>query len=126
MRRRPFSNTWLQQPVVAQSLLVLLLLLSAGSMSAGFAQAQASGRMTTPEEEKLEQDFTDPLTTLPQIIVRDSYTPANYGPCTPQVCPRNAETNQCIVRPLIPRIPPNTLLPFVQLVRPTFALLTVQ
>ena len=58
--------------------------------------------------------------------MRDSYTPANYGPCTPQVCPRNAETNQFIVRPLIPRIPPNTLLPFVQLVRLTFALLTAQ
>src|SRR5579863_3518141 len=33
---------------------------------------------TLSEEEKLEQDFTDPLTTLPQLIVRDSYTPANY------------------------------------------------
>ncbi len=77
------------------------------------------------EEEKLEQDFTDPLTTLPQVVIRDSYSPANYGPCTPLACPRNAETNQFIVRPLIPRIPPNTLLPFTQLVRPTFALVTV-
>jgi hypothetical protein len=59
--------------------------------------------------------------------VRDSYTPANYGPgpCTSQSCLRNDQTNQLIVRPLIPRIPPNTILPFVQLVRPTFALVTV-
>src|SRR5262249_7479664 len=90
------------------------------------AQAQISGTTTTPEEEKLEQDFTDPLTTLPQVILRDSYTPASYGPCSPLVCPRNAETNQFIIRPLIPRIPPNSLLPFVQLIRPTFALVTVQ
>jgi len=76
-------------------------------------------------EEKLEQDFTDPLTTLPQLIVRDSYSPANFGPCTQFACPRDAQTNQLIVRPLIPRIPPNTLLPLIQLIRPTFALVTV-
>jgi hypothetical protein len=68
-------------------------------------------------EEKLEQEFTDPLTTLPQLILRDSYSPANYG--TP------VQTNQAIIRPIIPRVPPNTLLPFVQLVRPTFSLVTV-
>ena len=71
---------------------------------------------TQTPEESLEQQFTDPLTSLPQIIVRDSYSPANYG--------TNLETNQLIVRPLIPRIPPNTLLPLVQLIRPTFALVT--
>jgi hypothetical protein len=69
------------------------------------------------EEEQLERDFTDPLTTLPQVIIRDSYTPATYG--------TNVETNQAIIRPLIPRIPPNTLLPVPQLIRPTFALVTV-
>ena len=90
---------------------------------AGIARAQT----TLSEEEQLERDFTDPLSTLPQVLVRDSYTPANYGPgpCTSQACLRNDETNQLIVRPLIPRIPPNTLLPFNQLLRPTFALVTV-
>jgi hypothetical protein len=73
----------------------------------------------------LEREFTDPLTTLPQVIIRDSYTPANYGPCTPRACIRDDETNQVIIRPLIPRIPPNTLLPLMQLVRPTFSLVTV-
>jgi hypothetical protein len=77
------------------------------------------------EEERLEQDFTDPLTTLPQVLIRDSLSPANYGPCTRLACPRNEETNQFIIRPLIPRIPANTLLPFTQLVRPTLALATV-
>jgi len=82
---------------------------------AGHAQTQTISPLT--EEEQLERDFTDPLTTLPQVIIRDSYTPANYG--------ISGQTNQFIIRPLIPRIPPNTLLPLVQLVRPTFELATV-
>ena len=89
------------------------------------AYAQTPTTSSTAAEEKLEQDFTDPLTTLPQLIVRDSYTPANYGPCTAFACIRNYETNQLIIRPLIPRIPPRTFLPFAQLIRPTFALVTV-
>jgi len=87
-----------------------------------FAQTTAA---VLAQEEQLEREFTDPLTTMPQIVVRDSYTPANYGPCTAFACVRDYETNQFIVRPLIPRIPPNTLLPFMQLLRPTFALVTV-
>jgi hypothetical protein len=80
------------------------------------ARAQTSAAINLSEE-KLEQEFTDPLTTLPQLIVRDSYSPATYG--------THVETNQVIIRPIIPRIPPNTLLPFIQLVRPTLALVTV-
>jgi hypothetical protein len=89
------------------------------------AGAQGPPSSSVAEQEKLEQDFTDPLTTLPQLIVRDSYTPANFGPCTPLACPRNYETNQLIIRPLIPRVPPRTFLPFNQLIRPTLALVTV-
>jgi len=103
------------------ALAALLMLLWTIGTGAGFAQAQS----TLSDEEKLERDFTDPLTTLPQLLVRESYTPANYGPCTPQACVRNDETNQLIIRPVIPRIPANTLLPFTQLVRPTFTLVTV-
>lgn len=91
-------------------LVIVLLILVSGDR---FAYAQTTGSA----EEKLEQEFTDPLTSLPQVIVRDSYSPANYG--------TNIQTNQAIIRPIIPRIPPQTLLPFVQLVRPTFALVTV-
>lgn len=89
------------------------------------ASAQGPPSTSLAQEEKLEQDFTDPLTTLPQLIIRDSYTPANYGSCTPLACPRDYETNQLIVRPLIPRVPPRTFLPFNQLIRPTLALVTV-
>jgi hypothetical protein len=80
--------------------------------------AGIAGAQTTPSSgETLEQEFTDPLATLPQLIIRDSYSPATYG--------TNVQTNQVIIRPIIPRVPPNTLLPFTQLVRPTFALVTV-
>jgi hypothetical protein len=108
----------MKAPGAFAALLMLLWTLGTG---ARFAQAQ----LTLSDEEKLERDFTDPLTTLPQLLVRDSYTPANFGPCTPQACVRNDETNQFIIRPVIPRIPANSLLPFTQLVRPTFTLVTV-
>jgi hypothetical protein len=94
-------------------------------LRAEFAQAQSRPATGLAEEELLERDFTDPLTTLPQLILRDSYTPANYGPCAPSSCVRDEETNQVIIRPLIPRVPPRTLLPFAQLIRPTLALVTV-
>jgi hypothetical protein len=84
---------------------------------AGIARAQTPATSAQSEEDKLERDFTDPLSTLPQVIVRDSYTPANFG--------TGLQTNQFLIRPLIPRIPPRTFLPFMQLIRPTFALVTV-
>jgi hypothetical protein len=95
-------------------------------MLTGVAFAQSGGTLTEAQEVKLEQDFTDPLTTLLQLIVRDSYSPANYapGPCTSLSCPRNDQTNQLIVRPLIPRVPSLSLFPFPQLIRPTLALVT--
>ena len=69
------------------------------------------------DELKLEQEFTDPLTTLPQVLMRDSYSPATYG--------THVETNVALIRPIIPRLPPYSLLPFYQLIRPTFELVTV-
>jgi hypothetical protein len=104
---------------------VLISMVGVSLVLAGLANAQGQPSPSVAEEEKLEQDFTDPLTTLPQIIIRDSYTPANYGPCTPLACTRDYETNQLIVRPLIPRVPPRSFLPFNQLIRPTISLVTV-
>lgn len=91
----------------------LILCLSIIVCCCGSASAQPAA---TPDE-TLEQAFTNPLTTLPQIVIRDSYSPAPYG--------THVETNQVIIRPLIPRIPAYTLLPFMQLVRPSFGLVTV-
>ena len=84
----------------AASCSILLLALYVMAPAAGFAQSQATPTSVQLEEEKLERDFTDPLSTLPQLILRDSYTPANYGPCTRRACPRDAETNLAIIRPL--------------------------
>src|SRR5208282_4557173 len=84
-------------------------------ISAEVRLAQAQTKLSS--EEQLEEEFTDPLSSLPQVVIRDAYTPANYG--------TNLQTNQLLVRPIIPRIPANTLLPWIQLVRPTFALVTV-
>ena len=79
----------------------------------GLAQIQTTDRTL----ENLKREFTDPLSTLPQLFFKDTFSPVNYG--------TNVQTNQVVARAIIPRIPPNTLLPFVQLVRPTFSLVTV-
>ena len=81
--------------------------------SLGFGRIQTTNRTL----ENLKREFTDPLTTLPQVFLKDAFSPVNYG--------TNVQTNQVVARAIIPRIPPNTLLPFVQLVRPTFSLVTV-
>jgi hypothetical protein len=91
----------------------LLVVLWVIGSSWAFAQSQTAVRPL----ETLEQEFTDPLTTLPQIFLKDAYSPTNYG--------TNVRTNQLVARAIIPRIPPYTLFPFVQLVRPTFSLVTV-
>jgi hypothetical protein len=82
--------------------------------TAYFAQAQTPDQAA---EEKLIKEFTDPLTTLPQVSLKDAFTPANFG--------THVQTNQVILRPIIPRLPRFSLFPFIQLIRPTFALVTV-
>jgi len=87
----------------AARLSIPLVALCAIALAGEMVFAQTAPTSLESDEAKLEQDFTDPLSTLPQLIVRDSYTPANFG--------THLETNQAIIRPLIPRIPPNSLLP---------------
>jgi hypothetical protein len=84
-----------------------------------FASASASAQDAAPEPsiEQLEDEFSDPLTTLPQIFTQDAYTPVNYGTAAP--------TNRVIARVIVPRLPKYSLFPFVQLVRPSFSLVTV-
>ncbi len=83
-------------------------------------QCPAAGAQEEPgptDRERLAKEFTDPLTTLPQIFLQDAYTPVNYG--------TEAPANRVIVRAIVPRVPRYTLLPFVQLVRPSLSLVTV-
>jgi hypothetical protein len=62
-------------------------------------------------------EFSDPLTTLPQIFLQDAYTFENRG--------TKAPTNRLIARAIVPRVPSFALLPFVQLIRPSISLVTV-
>jgi hypothetical protein len=95
-------------------LTILLLIVSLFFWTpAAWAQAEAS----SPKTKQLAEEFSDPLTTLPQIFVQDAYSPATYG--------TEAQTNRVIIRAIIPRIPRYSLLPFVQLIRPSFFINTV-
>ncbi len=109
---------WPPFPILRTVLWTLLASSCLTAVIAGVSQAQESATTSELEEQQqLERDFTDPLTTLPQLTMRDAYSPATYG--------TSEQTNQVIIRPIIPRVPAQTLLPFVQLVRPTFALVTI-
>jgi hypothetical protein len=80
-------------------------------------EARAQDEPDTSRTAELAREFTDPLTTLPQLFVQDVYTPSSYG--------TDAQSNRVIVRAIVPRVPRFSLLPFVQLVRPTFQLVTI-
>lgn len=82
--------------------------LAAHPVAAGDAETRA---------QRLARDFSDPLTTLPQLVLQDVYTPSSYG--------TEARTNRVILRALVPRIPEFSLLPLPQLVRPSVSIVTV-
>lgn len=62
-------------------------------------------------------EFSDPLTTLPQLFVNDAFTTESFG--------TDAYLNRLTARLIVPRVPETSLLPFVQLIRPSFSLVTV-
>jgi hypothetical protein len=101
--------------------LVAVLVLASSMFNVPSASAQAENEEGAPKhetrEQRLAREFTDPLTTLPQLFVQDAYMPANFG--------THAQTNRVIARAIIPRIPKFTLLPFVQLIRPSVFLDTI-
>jgi hypothetical protein len=96
---------------------VLAAFLAIALLSGPAAFAQDEEEVDTANRERLAREFTDPLTTLPQIFIQDAYTPENHG--------TDAPTNRVIARAIIPRIPRYSLLPFVQLIRPSFSLVTI-
>ena len=95
--------------------LALLLLAVSVSVPGGSASGEEESRDQTVA--RLAEEFSDPLTTLPQLFMQDAYTPVNYG------VPGAA--NRVIARLIVPRLPRYSLFPFVQLVRPSFSLVTV-
>jgi hypothetical protein len=54
---------------------------------------------------------------VPQLFIQDAYTPESYGTA--------AQSNRLIARVIVPRVPRFSLFPFVQLIRPSFSLVTV-
>jgi hypothetical protein len=98
--------------MLAITLVTALLLCRA---AAAAAQTDAEGPRQS--NAKLAEEFNDPLTTLPQLFVQDAYSPSNYG--------TDGETNRVIARLIVPRVPRFSLFPFVQLIRPSFSLVTV-
>ena len=115
MRLRLTLNAyWKSVRKARAALCALLIVLWIAVPCISSAQSQTPGLAT---EETLIKEFTDPLTTLPQISLKDAFTPANFG--------THVQTNQVILRPIIPRLPRFSLFPLVQLIRPTFSLVTV-
>jgi len=111
-------------PLVRRTALTIALVTASLCCRAPAALAESEEPSSTAETTgvptgaaKLEQEFNDPLSSLPQLFVQDAYTPANYG--------TDAQTNRVIARLIVPRIPKYSLLPFVQLVRPSFSVVTV-
>src|SRR5262249_27782205 len=66
---------------------------------------------------KLADEFSDPLTTLPQLFLLDASTPTTYG--------IRGYTNRATARVIVPRLPRFSLFPFVQLIRPSISLVTL-
>ncbi len=95
----------------------LLAIAAVACLLLGASIAGAQEDQPSAAERRLAEDFSDPLTTLPQLFLQDAYTPSNYG--------TDAETNRVILRAIIPRVPKFSFLPFVQLIRPTLSLVTV-
>jgi len=77
MYESPFTplNTWMPLPGNGGLLCALLAVLWGMGLSAGFCQIQTTDRTL----EKLKREFTDPLTILPQVFLKDVFSPVNYG-----------------------------------------------
>jgi hypothetical protein len=105
----------------ANLMIIVTLILLAASLLLATLVASAHAEEPKPSEEKLAElaeEFSDPLTTLPQIFIQSAYTPKFYG--------TDAQANRLIARLIVPRMPRlHSLLPFGQLIRPTFSLVTV-
>jgi hypothetical protein len=110
--RRSTVSVW-RRTDWASRVMPLLAALLAIVAPVAFAQDEEPSLGVT----RLAEEFSDPLTTLPQLFLQDAYTPSNYG--------IDASTNRVIARLIVPRLPKYSLFPFVQLVRPSLSLVTV-
>lgn len=92
--------------------IVAVWLCAVGPAAADSSQAEPSSSASS-----IAAEFSDPLTTLPQLFFQDAYSPESYG--------TDGDFNRLTMRVIVPRVPESALLPFVQLVRPSLSLVTV-
>jgi len=101
--------------VIARALAATLAIAVAGATAV--AAQEETGDTATRAAAKVAAEFSDPLTTLPQIFLQDAWSPDVRG--------SDAQINRIIGRVIVPRVPRSSLLPFVQLIRPSFSVVTV-
>jgi hypothetical protein len=85
-------------------------------LAPGVRAADPAPAAAPQKESDVAAEFSDPLTTLPQLFLNNAYTPENYG--------TDAESNRLTLRVIVPRVPESSLLPFVQLIRPSISVVT--
>lgn len=98
--------------VPALALLALLMMVS--SARAQILEGSWNGNGT--EEDQLAKEVDDPTAILTQLKLQDLYTPRNFQ--------TTAQTNTVQLRPVMP-IEPFPLMPFKQIIRPTFFIKTL-
>jgi len=96
------------------SLVVFVFLVLAGGARGRSALAGLTGAES--EEDQLAREVDDPTAILTQLKFQDLYTPRNFQ--------TTAQTNTLQLRPVLP-IESFSLLPFKQIIRPTFELQTI-
>jgi hypothetical protein len=94
----------------------ILPLVTIAAVALALLGAPAGAAEDSERKKKLAAEFNDPLTALPQIFVQNAYTPSSYG--------TDLQTNRLIARLIVPRVPRLRLFPLVQLVRPSFSIVT--
>jgi hypothetical protein len=96
------------------SLLALALItLMSNALSLGLAGGSS---VSDSEEDRLAKEVDDPTAILTQLKLQDLYTPRNFQ--------TTAQTNTVQIRPVVP-VEAFSLLPFKQIIRPTFFIRTL-
>lgn len=98
---------------IGRAIALAIFLLAFGATPI-FAQ-QAPDSVTAERDEPIAEKVNDPTASLTQIQIKDLYTPAEYG--------TNAQPNTIQFRSIL-AIQPFGFIPFEQLVRPTFKVVT--
>ncbi len=97
---------------------MLVLILSAAVLLAGLYSQAFAQRLSTPQDslDTLAEDSNDPTAILFQVKVENDYTVDEYGTLS--------EPDEIVLQPILP-IRPSSLVPFWQLVRPTFEVASI-